>query len=318
VTNADDSGTRAEQLIGLADRLANETVPPPPSRRWIPIVAGLLALGGGAVAVKYGLDKSDSSTSAPASVAKSSLPSQDASSVNAPGLTTSPSTAETKVASVAETTTQPQATTTVAAPTTTAAAPTTTVAAPTTTVAAPTQPQSSDAANPVRWAEFTGGKVYLRGKVPDRATADEIITKAAAVLGAGNVVDEYEIVAGAQRPLSAPLYIRDSVLFTPGSTEISPGAAAVLDVGIALMKQNPKVTTEIQGHTDDSGSDEANQALSELRVQAIYNYVVIKGIEPERLTKIGYGETRPIADNSTPEGQALNRRVEFTINNLLS
>jgi OmpA-OmpF porin, OOP family len=99
---------------------------------------------------------------------------------------------------------------------------------------------------------------------------------------------------------------------------ISKSAAGVLDLGILLMKQNPKVTTDILGHTDDVGTEEFNLALSNERVQAIADYIVINGIDPSRLTKTGYGESRPIADNSTPEGQALNRRVEFTVNNLLS
>ncbi|CAB4545246.1 MAG: OmpA family protein [Actinobacteria bacterium] len=60
-----------------------------------------------------------------------------------------------------------------------------------------------------------------------------------------------------------------------------------------------------------------NQALSQRRVDVIYAYLLSQGVDPARLTTAAFGETQPIADNTTPEGKARNRRVEFTINNLL-
>jgi len=69
---------------------------------------------------------------------------------------------------------------------------------------------------------------------------------------------------------------------------------------------------EIEGHTDNVGSDDANQKLSEKRAQAIVDYRNQKGIDGSRLQTIGFGETWPIADNSTEEGRA-NRRVEIKV-----
>jgi outer membrane protein OmpA-like peptidoglycan-associated protein len=322
VTNADDPGSRAEQLIGIADRLAHEPVPPNPRRLWIPIAAGLLLIIGGGVAIKYGLDSSDSSAGPTGTAGVASAAKSVSTNATIAGNTTTATVAATTTASASPSTTVASSTSVAASTTTPTTVATTTVPSTTvpTTAASPSNVLTSPdpATNPVRWAEFTGGKVYLRGKVPDQATADEIIAKAGAALGAGNVVDEYQVIAGSPRPLSAPLYIRDSVLFAPNSSVISKSAAAVLDLGILLMKQNPKVTTDILGHTDDTGTDEFNLALSNERVQAIADYIVFNGIDASRLTKTGYGESRPIADNSTPEGQALNRRVEFTVNNLLS
>jgi OOP family OmpA-OmpF porin len=91
----------------------------------------------------------------------------------------------------------------------------------------------------------------------------------------------------------------------------------VLDLGVALMSQNPQVTIDVQGHTDSDGTDADNLELSQERVDAIFDYLVSKGVDPDRLTRQAYGESRPIASNATAAGRALNRRVEFTINNLL-
>ena len=123
--------------------------------------------------------------------------------------------------------------------------------------------------------------------------------------------------AGAPRPASAPLYVRDSGLFARNSVDINAKARGVLDLGVALMNQNPQITIDISGHTDSDGSDEMNLQLSQRRVQVIFDYLVSQGIDPARLTTAAYGESQPIADNATAEGRALTRRVEFQINNLL-
>jgi outer membrane protein OmpA-like peptidoglycan-associated protein len=297
MTNADDSRSRAEQLIAIADKLIQQPVAPPPKRgRALPIllgVLGVIALGAGAL----GLVSSDDSGS-------STPPATDSAPTE---ITTASS------ASVAPTDAPTSPTPTTSPPST--AAPTS--AAPTTTNAPTTTTEPADPSNPVRWAEFTGGKVYLQGVVPDQATADEVRDKAAAVVGADNVVVQYEIVAGAPRPDSAPLYVRDSVLFPPNSISINDTARGVLDLGVALMGQNPQITIDIHGYTDSVGPEESNIALAQARIDNIFLYLVSKGIDPARLTRIAHGEADPVADNGTEEGRAKNRRVEFTINNLL-
>jgi len=78
-----------------------------------------------------------------------------------------------------------------------------------------------------------------------------------------------------------------------------------------LMDQNPELCYEVQGHTDSTGTPESNQKLSERRAKAIVDKLVELGISSSRLTAVGKGQFSPVADNSTEEGRAKNRRVVF-------
>ena len=82
---------------------------------------------------------------------------------------------------------------------------------------------------------------------------------------------------------------------------------------VELMRDNPKLRIEIGGHTDNQGSASYNMKLSESRAKAVADYLIAKGIDPKRLQYRGYGKTKPIADNSSDEGRAKNRRVEMKI-----
>jgi len=101
--------------------------------------------------------------------------------------------------------------------------------------------------------------------------------------------------------------------FDPGSAVLSAEAQALLDEAIDILADNPDVALVVEGHTDNVGDAQFNLALSEARAQAVVDYLIAGGITPDRLSAIGYGESRPIADNSTEEGRALNRRIEFVI-----
>ena len=304
------TSSRTQRLIELADQVASEPDEPARRPRWPYVAAALLALvaaiGIGLALVGGDDDRevanADATPTSPAASASAAAPTTEQPAATAPA-TTVPVT-------MAPASTQ-LATTTTVAPSTTAA--------PASTAPATTVPAATDGATdqPVRWAEFSGGKVYLEGTVPDQATADEVRDKAGAVVGIDNVIVNYEIVAGAPRPPSAPLYVRDSVLFAKNSVDIDSTARGVLDLGVVLMSQNPQITIDIEGHTDSDGSDEMNQALSQRRVDVIFDYLVSQGVDPARLTKQAFGESRPIADNTTADGRAKNRRVEFRINNLL-
>ena len=108
------------------------------------------------------------------------------------------------------------------------------------------------------------------------------------------------------------LLISDKINFTSGSAQIIPASFPELDK-IALILSNKNVKIRIEGHTDNSGGAVINQPLSEQRSGAIREYLIQKGIKPEKLIAVGFGDSKPVADNITENGRAMNRRVEFII-----
>jgi OOP family OmpA-OmpF porin len=104
------------------------------------------------------------------------------------------------------------------------------------------------------------------------------------------------------------------VLFAFGHDTISPQYLPALNDVIAVLKKNPALTVEIQGHTDNVGSAEFNRKLSAQRAQAARMYLQDQGIAPDRLNVRSYGATRAQASNDTAAGRALNRRVEMVPN----
>lgn len=103
------------------------------------------------------------------------------------------------------------------------------------------------------------------------------------------------------------------VTFAVDSTAISPQMRAVLDDVAQSMITYPNSLIDVMGHTDSTGSDQYNLDLSRRRAEAVANYLVSRGVSRARIETIGYGEQYPIANNSTPEGRAQNRRVEIRI-----
>jgi outer membrane protein OmpA-like peptidoglycan-associated protein len=101
------------------------------------------------------------------------------------------------------------------------------------------------------------------------------------------------------------------VLFDFNKSTLKPESDAVLRQVGALMQQDQTLKLEIQGHTDNVGSDAYNQPLSEARAHAVVAWLTERNVAPARLTARGYGKTRPIATNATDGGRAQNRRVEI-------
>jgi outer membrane protein OmpA-like peptidoglycan-associated protein len=104
-----------------------------------------------------------------------------------------------------------------------------------------------------------------------------------------------------------------NIYFDYDKTTLKPESFVELDKVYEFLTQNPKVEVEIGGHTDDKGSDQYNANLSQGRSQSVVDYLVNQGIDRSRLSAHGYGESKPIDTNETKEGQANNRRVEFTV-----
>jgi outer membrane protein OmpA-like peptidoglycan-associated protein len=104
-----------------------------------------------------------------------------------------------------------------------------------------------------------------------------------------------------------------NIFFETDKFELLPDSKAELGKLIAFLLKNNNMRVEIGGHTDTEGSETHNLMLSQNRAKAVYDYLVSKGLNAEKLSFKGYGETMPISGNDTPEGRANNRRTEFKV-----
>lgn len=104
-----------------------------------------------------------------------------------------------------------------------------------------------------------------------------------------------------------------NVTFATDSSDLNPAFFDVLNSVGKVLKQFDKTVVEVAGHTDSTGSEQYNQSLSERRAATVAQYLEAKGVATQRILTVGMGETRPVADNSTPEGRQANRRVEITM-----
>ncbi|HJM35422.1 MAG TPA: OmpA family protein [Acidimicrobiales bacterium] len=106
---------------------------------------------------------------------------------------------------------------------------------------------------------------------------------------------------------------RAPIEFESGGDRITEDSATTLDQIASFLSTNVTVRVQIVGHTDSDGDEVANLNLSTLRAEAVRSQLVARGIDPERLLTLGYGEYDPVADNITQEGKKRNRRIEFLV-----
>lgn len=138
-----------------------------------------------------------------------------------------------------------------------------------------------------------------------------------------SATDSIEFATEGLSPLMKDLYLEPievgltvrlkNIYFDFNKTTLKPESFVELNKVVDFLEKNPTVEIEIAGHTDSKGTDEYNNTLSQGRSQSVVDYISKQGIEVSRLTAKGYGESKPIDTNDTPDGQANNRRVEFTV-----
>lgn len=105
----------------------------------------------------------------------------------------------------------------------------------------------------------------------------------------------------------------NNVFFDFDKYDLRPESFVELDRVVKLLNENPKIEIEMSAHTDSYGSDDYNFTLSDNRAKSVREYILSKGIAPERIISQGYGETKPVAPNDNADNRQLNRRVEFKI-----
>lgn len=108
-------------------------------------------------------------------------------------------------------------------------------------------------------------------------------------------------------------YKLNDIYFDTDSSNLTKSSVLIIEGFLEFLEENPSVRVSIEGHTDNVGDKEYNQALSEARAKAVYDRLIADGIEASRLSYAGFGESRPIAGNDSEEGRAVNRRTVFVI-----
>jgi len=107
------------------------------------------------------------------------------------------------------------------------------------------------------------------------------------------------------------VYVMEDIYFDVNKTTVKPESEVRLNKVLKTLQTYSDISVEVSGHTDSDGSAKSNQILSEGRAESVKDWLVNKGIEARRISTVGYGEDKPVADNKTKEGKQKNRRIEF-------
>jgi outer membrane protein OmpA-like peptidoglycan-associated protein len=107
--------------------------------------------------------------------------------------------------------------------------------------------------------------------------------------------------------------IKQQVHFATAKYRVLPDSFPLLNQVVQVLNDYPKMRVSIEGHTDNVGGEAMNLRLSQRRAEAVRDYLVAKGVSPDRLSATGFGPTKPLASNKTAKGKAQNRRTEFRV-----
>ena len=162
-------------------------------------------------------------------------------------------------------------------------------------------------------------KIYIDGvriiNLPNMAAPQRMILGQGWAVPNTTYIRNIRLAKGAvplyDRMMQDGKFISYGITFDTGKSVIKPESAGELNRIVQLLKENPSLRFSVEGHTDATGSASSNQKLSEDRARAVVDRLVEMGIDPGRLTGKGLGQNNPVADNSSAEGRAKNRRVEF-------
>jgi OOP family OmpA-OmpF porin len=163
--------------------------------------------------------------------------------------------------------------------------------------------------------ELSGGQAVVGGTVLSNLAKVRVLGGVVTLLPGFEVVDRL----GVREPMTLRETLQVNldnqldgrvVEFETDSAELTANGRRVLDSVVRTLRENPG-RVEISGHTDSTGPIDHNLELSRQRAEAVERYFIAKGFDADRFEVVGYGPTRPVASNATPEGQQMNRRTEF-------
>lgn len=163
----------------------------------------------------------------------------------------------------------------------------------------------------------TGDQLVVRGRVPTEEIRTAIGEALLAVVDPRGLTNELEVAPTDPETQAAIDQINGiigaSLNFAPGSTSLGDADRQKLDQVAEILGEHPTLRAVVEGHTDDRGGALGNLRLSEERAQSVVDYLIEQGVDPDRLSTIGFGEERPVASNNTTSGRAQNRRIEFQV-----
>ncbi|HEY9006923.1 OmpA family protein [Ohtaekwangia sp.] len=170
-------------------------------------------------------------------------------------------------------------------------------------------------ANSYSFPLFDNEKYSLIVEAPGFTTAKFLIDPAEAK-GNNKVLKDIELsttTTGNNKHLVGNVMRLDNVIFQVGKSKLNEESYSELDVVVNMMKENPTMVIQLEGHTDYLGDAKENMKLSQARVDAVKSYIVSKNVNKNRIKTKAFGGTQPLSRDDTPEAHRLNRRVELRI-----
>lgn len=161
--------------------------------------------------------------------------------------------------------------------------------------------------------KIDGTNVTVRGEVANEAQRQQIASDIATSLNPSYIVNNGLRVSAAEQNLLDDTLARRIIEFDSGKATLTASGQSILDEMAAALQKVRGKKVEVIGHTDNVGQRESNLALSQSRAEAVRTYLAGKGVSQDMVMVSGQGPDRPVAENSTAEGRARNRRIEFRV-----
>jgi OOP family OmpA-OmpF porin len=161
--------------------------------------------------------------------------------------------------------------------------------------------------------KIDGTNVTVRGEVANEAQRQQIASDIATSLNPSYTVNNGLRVSAAEQNLLDATLDKRIIEFDSGKATLAVSGQVILDEMAAALHKVKGKKVEVIGHTDNTGLRESNLALSQARAEAVRSYLAGKGINPDMVMVSGQGPDRPVAENTSAEGRARNRRIEFRV-----